>query len=97
MTNAEVTSIQPGNVVKQYINGQVTRYEVKEIAYAGTCVNERSGAFGHAYAGLRCSLDDTALWCFSIESDEFIRGRGYPTHDKDGGRIRGYELERNAG
>jgi hypothetical protein len=93
MTDNEVLAVRPGTKFTEFVNGYENDWTVAEVRYSGRCVNERSGAFGHAYCGVQCAFGNNgSRMGFSIESDEYIRGSGYATHDKNGLRIRGVEL-----
>lgn len=95
MTDEQILALKPGDVFEEVINGRWATYKVAEVQYSGRCVNERSKAFGHAYCGVSCfwrdEKDPTRI-SFSVQSDDYIRGDGYPTHDGDGTRIRGCVL-----
>ena len=92
MTNAQINGLKPGDRFSQTFNGVTSEYEVRRVKHIGTCVNERSGAFGHAFASLEAVTSYGSVYGMSIDSDEYSNGSGYPSHDRDGNRIRGYEL-----
>lgn len=83
MTDQEVRALKPGDVIRDYSWGEPGRFQIwtiRQIIYGGDCINTRSGAFGHAYAGLACPFGAHAEVHFSVESDEYITGSGYETH-----------------
>jgi hypothetical protein len=96
MTDAQTLSLTPGTIIAHTCNGHVSRYRIREITAAGRCDNPRSGAHGHAYACFRGDwlLNDggTMDVSTSLHSDEYGDREGYPTHDRAGARIRGWEI-----
>jgi hypothetical protein len=92
-TDNAVLNVKPGDAVTSFHNGIRNRRIVKEVRYKGLCDNPRSGANGHAYAGLVADFGPTSTISFSIESDAYNQGSGYPTHNAAGERIRGFEIE----
>ncbi len=95
MTNSECHSINPGDTVERWERGQAySRYTVKTVAHVGICDNKRSKSDGHAFAYVRCEFGPTSEIGFSVESDDYVNGQGYPTHDRNGKRLGGYVLIR---
>ena len=93
MTNAEVRSLQPGTIIREMINGTWGLRTVTEVKAQGTCTNELSGAFGHQWAQLYSkSATGNGGLTYSVHSDEYSQGQGYPTHTPTGERIRGWEI-----
>jgi hypothetical protein len=98
VTDDQVLDVRPGDVLVHHVNGFRHRYKVAEVRRTGLCINERSGAFEHAYAIVSFYFyeeSDTARLSTGVESDEYIRGQGDPTHDATG-RFRGWEAEPRA-
>ena len=94
MTNAQIKSLAVGQTVTRTYNGRTSKPQsIDEIKMVGTCVNDRSGAFGHYFAQVYTRTATGNGGCtWAMESDEYIQGAGYPTHDADGKRICGEEL-----
>ena len=97
MTDADVLNLQPGSVVSYPVNGRVWVRRIDRVTHIGTCINERSGAYGHAYAMVETdSPTGNGTWSWSLHSDEYQNaygpGTGYPSHDANGNRLRGFEL-----
>ncbi len=93
MTNDQILSIKVGDYIDHHCNGRVINLEVKAVRATGRCVSERSGAFGHAYACLTLNYTGSNLTVdTAIESDDYGKGEGYPSHDAEGDRVRGWEL-----
>ena len=93
MNNAQTLNLQPGDYLDEVCNGRIIAKEVLAVRKTGTCINERSGAFGHAYACLTVGYHDSDLVVEqSVHSDEYSQGENYPTHDAEGNRIRGWQL-----
>lgn len=94
MTDAQIRNLQVGQQVTRTFNGCTSRPQsIDEIRATGTCVNERSGAFGHLWAMVYTkSPTGNGGTTWSMESDEYCQGAGWKTHDADGQRIRGEEL-----
>lgn len=92
MTDEQVLEIAVGDTITHYCNGLEIEMEVLEVRKTGTCIYERSGAFGHAYALLELRyMNSDLVVVTSIHSDEYTCGQGYATHAGDK-RIRGWEL-----
>ncbi len=100
MTDYGILNLKSGDVIAHHCNGEVYTDKIDVVKATGTCVNERSGAFGHAWALVSCFFprDDetsTSRMTFSLHSDEYGNGEGYPTHKVVDGtlrRISGYEI-----
>lgn len=93
MTNEQTLALKPGDYLDEVCNGRTICKEVLAVRTTGRCINERSGAFGHAYACLtvkHCGSD--LIVEHSVHSDEYSRGEGYPTHNDTFARITGWEL-----
>jgi hypothetical protein len=96
MTDEQVMQLQAGDRVTLTSNGVVSRYTIREIRARGTCVYERSKAFGHAYACFQADwhLRDGSTMDIgtSLESDEYIASQGYRVFGAAGERLTGWEL-----
>jgi len=94
MTNQQVANLKVGDQVTRTFNGRTSSPQsIDEVKAVGTCSNERSGAFGCHFAQVyTASPTGNGGTTWSIESDEYIQGAGYKTHDAQGQRIRGEEL-----
>jgi len=94
MTDNEIRSLVPGQVIRSTSNGCHTTREVAEVRYLGTCSLRTSGAYGHAYAGVAYGLGLGSMMTETILSDEYIRGTGYTTHTSPlgDGRVTGWDV-----
>ena len=91
MTNEQIKNLVAGDYIAAMCNGRRTDYEVLEVRTTGECVNENSGAFGHAYACITLQYQGSELVVeTSITSDDYIRGEGYLTHNVDENRTSGW-------
>ena len=92
MTNDQVLNLQSGDYISQTTNGRIVNYEVLEVRKTGRCVNERSGAYNHAYACVTLQYQGSKLVVdTSLSSDEYISGEGYKTHEGIQ-RVTGWEV-----
>ena len=93
MTNDQILALRVGDYIDHHTNGRVINLEVMAIRATGRCVNEQSGAYGHAYACLTLNYTGSSLTInTAIESDEYGNGEGYPSHNAEGDRLRGWQL-----
>ena len=93
MTDIQVQYLSTGALVREWVNERQVLRRIEDIRASGTCTEERSGAFGHQWVMVVSPIGDAGsklVW--SIDSDEYLNGQGYPTHDSGGARIRGCEL-----
>lgn len=96
-TDAMVKGLKIGDRIREFCNGRSVERTIVEVKVVGECVNERSGAFGHAYALIECDFGSRSTVSFSVHSDAYSEGQGYPVADSAGNRIRGFEIVEELG
>jgi len=99
MTDVEVLNLAEGTWVWEALPGDQSRRRmpllVTKVKHRGVCTNRESASFGHAFVLVESEASDgRSSLGFTIESDDYIAGGGYPTHDAAGNRIRGWEVVR---
>jgi hypothetical protein len=92
MTNNEVLNLTAGTKIRGYSNSRSTDYTITEVWKTARCTNEQSRCFGHACAQVSAKPPYGGLCELSIESDEYITGDGYLTHNAHGRRLTGWEI-----
>lgn len=96
MNNSQITNLRPGDVFDEVMNGKTTRRRVCAVGVPVMCSNEGSGAYGGWAIQVEEPSGTGNGWVeWMIESDEYLSGSGYVTH-QDGVRIRGCEFVRMA-
>lgn len=92
MTNDQIMKLTAGTFIRQTSNGRGVDFEVLEVRRVLRCVNDRSGAYGHAAACVTMRYQGTDLVVdTSIHSDDYTRGEGYRTH-ANGERVSGWDI-----
>lgn len=92
-TNQDLRDLRPGDTVRFFLNGRTTDRVLTYVGRPIVCSNERSGAFGHVARLVEWASGTGNGWVStSVDSDDYLNGLGYPTHDYAGLRTRGVEV-----
>lgn len=97
-TSDTILNVKPGDTVTLFCNGAASRHTVTEVRFAGLHDVQHSRTYGHAYAkvvldGLTSKFGGDATISYFLDCDAYYLSIGFLTHDANGNRIRGCEIE----